>query len=410
MVKKSNSETMQGEAQAQLAIVRSTVGIVLKTLAVILAADFFSGTLLRLLGVGQGTIQELAEALLTCTISLPGLYALTLRPVAGLAAERATAAAESRFQAISHCLQDGIIIFDEHRRIRFANRAVERMHGHEPGVLSRKTMDILMPVEEQLAFRIEIANYLQTHQSHVIEKGLAEKVGVRANGEPFPVEIAVSELRGSERPEFIVAVRDITARKKMELALRASEETQRKLAEQQKAILDTLPVAVRIVAGDTIVYANPADARLHGYASPQDEIGVAFTEQLMPEERNRVWDIVRRREAGQTAPSRYRVQRKRADGSEFQAECTVEIIEYEGRKARLIVIEDLTDRERLGLYEKLLPVCCMCGKIRNDEGAGPGKGDWERLDHYVARHSDAQVSHTFCPGCLAEYRKQQGMD
>jgi hypothetical protein len=51
----------------------------------------------------------------------------------------------------------------------------------------------------------------------------------------------------------------------------------------------------------------------------------------------------------------------------------------------------------------------MCGKIRDDQGGPQGQGKWDRLDHYVARHSDAQVSHTFCPDCLAEYRRREGL-
>jgi hypothetical protein len=61
------------------------------------------------------------------------------------------------------------------------------------------------------------------------------------------------------------------------------------------------------------------------------------------------------------------------------------------------------------MYEKLLPVCCMCGKIRDDSGKKKGQGEWERLDHYVMKHSDARVSHTFCPHCLEEYKKQEGL-
>jgi hypothetical protein len=38
-----------------------------------------------------------------------------------------------------------------------------------------------------------------------------------------------------------------------------------------------------------------------------------------------------------------------------------------------------------------------------------GKGPWERLDHYVARHSDVQMSHTFCPVCMEQYRREQGL-
>jgi hypothetical protein len=76
----------------------------------------------------------------------------------------------------------------------------------------------------------------------------------------------------------------------------------------------------------------------------------------------------------------------------------------------LNVVRDLSEQKKLQMYERILPVCCVCGKIRDDTGAVAGGGTWGRLDHYVAKHSDAQVSHTFCPECLADYRKQEGLE
>jgi hypothetical protein len=42
--------------------------------------------------------------------------------------------------------------------------------------------------------------------------------------------------------------------------------------------------------------------------------------------------------------------------------------------------------------EGLLPMCGFCKRIRTDTG-------WERVEVYLLDHSDAQVSHTFCPEC-----------
>jgi len=42
----------------------------------------------------------------------------------------------------------------------------------------------------------------------------------------------------------------------------------------------------------------------------------------------------------------------------------------------------------------LLPICARCKKIKSDTGA------WERLETYVERHSEAQLSHDICQECL----------
>jgi phosphoserine phosphatase RsbU/P len=45
------------------------------------------------------------------------------------------------------------------------------------------------------------------------------------------------------------------------------------------------------------------------------------------------------------------------------------------------------------LLQGLLPICCYCKKIRNDQNY------WEQVDTYVADHSEAQFTHGICPDC-----------
>lgn len=49
--------------------------------------------------------------------------------------------------------------------------------------------------------------------------------------------------------------------------------------------------------------------------------------------------------------------------------------------------------------EGILPMCTFCRKIRNDEN------HWVSLESYIAKHSNAQISHGMCPSC---YRKHYG--
>ncbi|TAL12749.1 MAG: hypothetical protein EPO02_00535 [Nitrospirae bacterium] len=43
----------------------------------------------------------------------------------------------------------------------------------------------------------------------------------------------------------------------------------------------------------------------------------------------------------------------------------------------------------------LLPICASCKKIRNDQGT------WDHLETYIVMHSEATLTHGFCPDCLA---------
>lgn len=60
--------------------------------------------------------------------------------------------------------------------------------------------------------------------------------------------------------------------------------------------------------------------------------------------------------------------------------------------------ENLIAELRLALNEVktlsgLLPICCSCKKIRNDQGY------WFQIETYVQEHSNAEFSHGICPDC-----------
>jgi AmiR/NasT family two-component response regulator len=69
--------------------------------------------------------------------------------------------------------------------------------------------------------------------------------------------------------------------------------------------------------------------------------------------------------------------------------------------------EDLMELRRLNaelqdaLYKVktlsgLLPICCSCKKIRDDEGY------WNQLEVYIRGHSEVEFSHGLCPECAKE--------
>jgi hypothetical protein len=51
----------------------------------------------------------------------------------------------------------------------------------------------------------------------------------------------------------------------------------------------------------------------------------------------------------------------------------------------------LTDKVKV--LEGILPVCASCGRIRNESG------NYEKLEKYVAEHTEASFSHGICPEC-----------
>ena len=50
----------------------------------------------------------------------------------------------------------------------------------------------------------------------------------------------------------------------------------------------------------------------------------------------------------------------------------------------------------------LLPICCFCKKIRDDQGY------WQQLEGYLHSHSGAEFSHGICPECLERNYPESG--
>ncbi len=70
-------------------------------------------------------------------------------------------------------------------------------------------------------------------------------------------------------------------------------------------------------------------------------------------------------------------------------------------------IEKLKLHRNIKLLERILPVCCVCKKIRDDESIAPGRGNWMEMDVYLNEKTDIDITHTYCPECCNEiYNKE----
>ena len=54
---------------------------------------------------------------------------------------------------------------------------------------------------------------------------------------------------------------------------------------------------------------------------------------------------------------------------------------------------------KLNLYQKILPMCCVCKKIRDDTGKEPGTGDWISVEKYIHEKADLDITSSYCPEC-----------
>ena len=81
---------------------------------------------------------------------------------------------------------------------------------------------------------------------------------------------------------------------------------------------------------------------------------------------------------------------------------TIEFALYQSamEKERSALIHQLEDTlSQVKTLSGMLPICAACKKIRDD------KGYWSHIEQYLKEHSDAEFTHSFCPGCAEKIIK-----
>ena len=54
---------------------------------------------------------------------------------------------------------------------------------------------------------------------------------------------------------------------------------------------------------------------------------------------------------------------------------------------------------KINLYQKILPMCCVCKKIRDDSGRQPGSGDWITIEQFIHEQARLDITSSYCPDC-----------
>src|SRR5581483_3809350 len=86
------------------------------------------------------------------------------------------------------------------------------------------------------------------------------------------------------------------------------------------------------------------------------------------------------------------------DLEELRARLQVGVRIVQLQRALAIRVRELEDAlKRVKQLQGLIPICCYCKKIRDDENY------WQQVENYISEHSDAQFSHGICPDCYTKY-------
>ena len=123
---------------------------------------------------------------------------------------------EERLVAIIGSAMDAIITLDEDQRIVLFNAAAEKIFGCPASETLGRPIEVFIPQGHRQSHRQHIQAFGMTGTTarSMTTPGLLS--GLRANGEEFPIEAAISQATLGGRKLYTVILRDITRRKQAE--------------------------------------------------------------------------------------------------------------------------------------------------------------------------------------------------
>jgi len=131
------------------------------------------------------------------------------------AAEGALRESELRWRSILDTVPDAIIVIDERGTVQSFSPAAERLFGYAGEEVVGRNVKMLMPAPYTDAHDGFLARYVRTGERRIIGIGRIV-VGLRKNGETFPMELAVGEFSAPNGKFFTGFVRDLTERQQAE--------------------------------------------------------------------------------------------------------------------------------------------------------------------------------------------------
>lgn len=151
-----------------------------------------------------------------------------------------------RLESIIESAMDAIITVDEDQRVVLFNRAAEQMFGCPLKEAIGQPLDRFLPAQFREAHRHHVQTFGQSGVTSRKMGKLGTVMGLRSNGEEFPIEAAISHIAVERKTYYTVILRDITERMRSEEILQAKETFTRD-------VLDSLPAHICVLDKSGII-------------------------------------------------------------------------------------------------------------------------------------------------------------
>jgi PAS domain S-box-containing protein len=257
-------------------------------------------------------------------------------------AEESLKLSEEKFRSIADNLTDVIFLTDTEGIITYISPSckifgysVEDFIGTFFGQYLAES-DIQKAI---VAFTETLISDNPTHNLQLVAK--------RKDGTSFFAELNGSALiKGNEKVGVLGLLRDITERKNMEAAVVASEQRYRELFLNNPA-----PTYIFDVETLEFIEVNEATIRIYGY-SREEFTSMTLKDFRLQEDLPALYESLEG--LGENVFHSTSMRHKRKDGTAFPVEITSHALpEKNGRKTRLVIVQDITERVRASEQMKL---------------------------------------------------------
>jgi len=217
------------------------------------------------------------------------------------------------------------------------NSAFSRLLGKNPSEFQGSDFLDLFPADQKEIIKKKYVDDIKKIKStnvHEFNLLAAEKV-------LLPIEMIAILSEFGDSPSVICMIRDISIRKKMEEALKQSENLYRTLVETLQDGLSIMDLEGKIL------FCNQKKAVMFGYNAPEDLKGKNGFDLIVPEERSRAANLIQQIfSQGIVKNQEFTVIRK--DGSRFSAEFSASLLRDDnGRPIQVVdIMRDITDRKK----------------------------------------------------------------
>src|SRR5215213_8480421 len=244
-------------------------------------------------------------------------------------------------------VRDAVVVVDARSgRIVLWNAAATKIFGYSSSEALKHSWTVIVPERLKAQCEAGMARYRDTgHGPYIDSHVVLELPAARKDGEEITIEIALSPISLSHNMEnrgglVLAIIRDVTERKGVEKAIKASEERFRSLVQNTSDIITILE------ADGTVRYTSPAVERVLGH-TPEEQVGTNAFASIHPDDTGRASRIFAEvlKRPGLHSPLEFRVPHK--DGSWRYLEHLINnLLDDPAVRGVVVNSRDVTERKR----------------------------------------------------------------